>query len=54
MKVFLLYVRKENRTTYYYDVGAIWCLHIKKPLYKIVWNKWFLNRRIVLCILKNN
>jgi hypothetical protein len=60
MKVFktiirLRYVVKENRTTDYYDVDRVWVLNIRKrSYYKIIWNKWFFNRRIVLFILKRN
>jgi hypothetical protein len=55
MKISLRYVVKENRTTDYYDVGKIWCLNItKQNYYKVVWNKWLFNRRIVLFILKRN
>jgi len=53
MKIRLRYVVKENRITNYYNVGAVWILDITKiTLYKIVWNKWLFNKRIVLFILK--
>ncbi len=52
-KIRLRYVVKENRTTDYYDVGQTWCLNItKKDYYKIVWNKWLFNKRMVLFIFK--
>ena len=47
------YVRKINRTTDYYDVGKIFCLNItKQHHYKITWNKWLFNKRIVQFILR--
>lgn len=53
MKIILRYVVAENRTNDYYEVGQLWILSNKKrSRYKIVWNKWFFNRRIVIFILK--
>lgn len=47
------YVRKINRTTDYYNVGKIFCLNItKQHHYKITWNKWLFNKRIILFILR--
>jgi hypothetical protein len=54
VKIKLRYIPRENRETEYYDVGKIWFYLTKnrKP-FKITWNKWFLNRRIVLFICKS-
>ena len=56
MKIRIRYVVKKNRTTDYdyYDVGQYWGFSFpsKKKLCKIVWNKWFFNRRIVVIIFK--
>lgn len=47
------YVKKQNRTTDFYDVGKIWCLNITKhQYYKIVWNKWFFDKRFVIFVLR--
>lgn len=49
MKIRMRYVVKENRTNDYYDVGQVWLADFpKKSIYKIVWNKWFFNRRLVV------
>lgn len=49
------YIRKPNRTTNYYDVGKVWCFNItKKEYYRVTWNKYLLNKRIVIFILKRN
>jgi len=54
MKIRIRYVVKENRQTDYYDVGENWILNFpsKRKLCKIVWNKWFFGRRIVLLVFK--
>jgi hypothetical protein len=54
MKIKLRHIPRENRETEYYDVGKIWFYLAKnrKP-FKITWNKWFFNRRIVLFICKS-
>ena len=56
MKIRIRYDVKENRTTDYdyYDVGQYWGVPFrsKSKLCKIVWNKWFFNRRIVVIIFK--
>ena len=47
------YIKKSNRTTDFYDVGKIWCFNItKKYYYKIIWNKWLFNKKIILIRLK--
>ena len=54
MKIRIRYVVKENRKIDYYDVGQVWLADFpKKSIYKIVWNKWFFNRILVLFILKS-
>lgn len=55
IKLRIRYVRKINRDTNYYDVGKVWCLNItKKYYYRIVWNNWFFNKRIVIFVLKQD
>ncbi|MBP8994890.1 MAG: hypothetical protein KBG30_13925 [Bacteroidales bacterium] len=41
----IIYVFKRNRDTELYNVGINWF-----NKYKIVWNRWFLNKRI--CVIK--
>ena len=54
MEIRIRYIVKENRQTDYYDVGQIWIDGFpKKNKMKIVWNKWFFNRRIVLFVFKS-
>ena len=62
MKIKLRYIPRENRETEYYDVGKIWFyltkkrspyLTKKRSPFKIIWNKWFFNKRIVLFICKS-
>lgn len=49
------YIRKENRDTNFYDIGTKWCVNItKQRISTIIWNKWFLNNRFILYVLKNN
>ena len=53
MKIRIRYVVKENRTNDYYDVGQVWLAEFpKNNKMKIVWNKWFFGRRIVLLVFK--
>ena len=47
MILWVKYVLRENRDTTFYDVGTNWFGN-----YKIVWNKWFFNRRFVVVRLK--
>lgn len=54
VKIKLRYIPRGNRETEYYDVGKIWFyLTKKRSPFKIIWNKWFFNRRIVLFICKS-
>jgi hypothetical protein len=47
------YVYSVSRNTDFYNVGKIWCFNItKKIYYRIIWNKWFFNKRFVLYKLK--
>lgn len=53
MKIRIRFVVKENRTNDYYNVGQVWLNLAKKRSYKIVWNKWFFGRRIVVIGFKS-
>ena len=49
MKIRIRYIVKENRANDYYDVGQVWLADFpKKVIYKIVWNKFLFNKRIVV------
>lgn len=47
------YVKRINRETVFYDIGKIYCFNITKNIfYKIVWNKWLFNKRLIIIKFK--
>lgn len=47
------YVKNINRERDFYDVGKIYCFNItKKSFYKIIYNKWLFNKRLIIIKFK--
>jgi len=45
--IWIKYVLSENRSTTFYDIGTKWFGN-----HKVVWTKWFFNRRFVIVVLE--